>query len=117
MKKVFTGDEIVLPAKMGVLKVVGHKQKVRFDENDKVVGLSPNWKKTKVLWESCEDCKNRKQLIYNTNEHTDGIRYKFLWSKNRILITNKTLYSLRMTRENKREIWKHIMEGQEYINK
>lgn len=115
MSKVFGGDEITLPSKMGTLRIVGTKQKVEFDEDGKVVGLSPNWRKTKELWENNPEAKSKKQIVYNTNEHSSGIRYKFLWSKRRLLVTNKTIYSLRMTRDNKRQVFKKVSEGKEYI--
>lgn len=113
--KVLEGEEVTLPARLGTLHIRGKQQKVKFDEDGKMTGLSPNWKDTKKLWDSCPECKEKKQLIYNTNEHTGGIRYKYLWSKARVLISNKTLYSLKMTRDNKRAVFKKIMEGQEYI--
>jgi hypothetical protein len=37
--------------------------------------------------------------VYCTNEETDGIVYKYHWSKTRSPIENKTLYALRMTRD------------------
>ena len=114
--KVFDNYEVTLPSRMGTLKIVGTKQKVRIGEDGKIIGLSPNWRKTKELWDKCPECKEKKQLIYNTNEHSGGIRYKFLWSKKRVLVTNKTLYSLRMIREHKRGVFKRVTkEGKEYI--
>ncbi len=114
MEKVVEGYEVTLPSRLGSLKIVGTKQEIRFEEG-KVKGLSPNWKRTKELWESNPEAKEKKQLVYNTNEHSDGIRYKYIWSKRRVLVTNKTLYSLRMTRENKRRIYKAVMAGKEYV--
>ena len=115
MKKVFEGDEIVLPARMGTFSVVGKKQKVIIEDGN-IKGLSPNWVKTKQLWAKSEDAKLRKQLVYNTNEHSDKLRYKFLWSKRRSLVENKNLYSLRLSRANKRELASRIFKGQEYYN-
>ena len=115
MKKVLEGDEVVLPARIGVFSVVGKRQKVTI-ENGNIKGLSPNWVRTKQLWAKSEDAKHRKQLVYNTNEHSDKLRYKFLWSKRRSLVENKNLYSLRMSRANKRELANRIFKGQEYYN-
>ena len=78
--------------------------------------MSPNWVKTKELWKSSEDARNRKQLVYNTNEHSDNLRYKFIWSKKRSVVENKTLYTLTMTRANKRELSKRIKEGHTLTN-
>ena len=116
MKKVINdGDEIILPFKTGKLSVVGIKQKISFDENGAIKGLSPNWRKTKELYNTCEECKNRKQIVYNTNEHSDGIRYKFNWSLGGVLLLNKNFYNLKFTRANKRWLSEKIMGGMEYV--
>ena len=115
--KVTEGYEITLPARLGTLSVIGKKQKVRVDEHGKIFGLAPDWVKTKELWDNNPKAKEEKKLLYHTNNHTDNTIYKFLWSKNRILITNKILYSLRMTRDNKRKVYSLINNGKKYITK
>jgi len=117
MNKVFEGNEITLPARMGTLCIVGKKQKVSFDEDGKVKGLAPDWVKTKQLWNSNSEAKERKQLLYHTNSHTDNTRYRFAWSKINILAKNKILYSLRMTRDNKRAVHDLILQGKQFITK
>lgn len=117
MNKVFEGNEITLPSRLGTLSIIGKKQKISFDENGKVKGLAPDWVKTKQLWDSNESAKERKQIVYHTNSHTDNTRYKFFWSKQRILIQNKILYALKMTRDNKRKVHFLIKEGKQYITK
>ena len=114
-KVIVDGDEIILPFKTGKLSVIGLKQKVSFDENGNVKGLSPNWKKTKELYDSCEECREKRQIVYNTNEHSDGIRYKFNWSLGGVLLLNKNFYNLKFTRQNKRNLYKEIMNGKEYV--
>lgn len=116
MDKVLDGEEVTLPSRFGTLCIIGRKQKIQFDEQGNIKGLAPDWVKTKKLWDSSPEAKERKQLVYHTNEHTGNIRYKFLWSKSRVLITNKTLYSLQVTRQNKREVHKRVIEGKEYKN-
>ena len=86
-------------------------------EDGEIKGLAPDWVKTKQLWDSDTEAKENKQLVYHFNEETNGIRYKFSWSKNRVLVSNKTLYNLRMTRSNKRELSKLVREGKEYLIK
>lgn len=117
MNKVFEGNEITLPSRLGTLSIIGKKQKISFDENGKVKGLAPDWVKTKQLWDSNEFSKQKKQIVYHTNSHTDNTRYKFFWSKQRILIQNKILYALKMTRDNKRKVHFLIKEGKQYITK
>lgn len=113
MEKVFKGFEVTLPMRLGTLQILGKKQKIKFDKNGNP-NLSPNWPKTKKLWEKCPECKKKKQRVYNTNEHSSGIRYRLTWSKKRVLIKNKILYSFILTRANKREIYRRILAGQEY---
>ena len=115
MKLLSTG-EIILPERLGKLSIFGKKVNVRIEDGE-IKGLAPDWVKTKQLWDSDEEAKNNKQLVYHFNEETNGIRYKFFWSKNRVLVSNKTLYNLRMTRSNKRELSRLVREGKEYLIK
>jgi len=112
--KVLEGEEVSLPYRLGSLSVRGKKQEVRF-EDGKIVGLAPDWVKTKKLWEEDAEAKNSKRLLYHTNEHTDGVRYKYNWSKNRVLVTNKTLYNFRLTRTNKRRLSDLVKNGKKFI--
>lgn len=117
MDKVLDGLEVVLPARLGVMSIVGTKQKIKFDNNGNPI-LPPDWVKTKKLWEDNPEAKANKTLVYQTNDHTNGIRYKLLWSKKRVLVENKNLYSFRLTRTHKREInHKVVNEGKEYFVK
>ena len=114
--KLLSIGEIILPERLGRLSIFGKKVNVRIEDGE-IKGLAPDWVKTKQLWDSDEEAKNNKQLVYHFNEETNGIRYKFSWSKNRVLVSNKTLYNLRMTRSNKRELSKLVREGKEYLIK
>lgn len=112
--KVLEGKEITLPSRMGTLSILGKEQQIKFDEEGKVKGLAPDWVRTKELWESNAQAKAEKKLLYHMNSHTDNVRYKFLWSKKNVLVENKTLYSLRLTRTNKRAVHQKILEGAQY---
>ena len=114
--KLLSTGEIIIPERLGKLSIFGKKVKIRI-EDGKIKGLAPDWVKTKELWDSDPIAKQNKQLVYHFNEETNGIRYKFAWSKNRVLVSNKTLYNLRMTRSNKRELSKLAREGREYLIK
>jgi len=117
INKVLDGYEVTLPARLGTLSIIGKKENIKFDENGKIKGLAPNWVKTKELWDSNPKAKEEKKLLYHTNSHTDNTRYKFFWSKQRILIQNKILYSLRITRTNKRNVHNLILKGKQYKTK
>lgn len=112
--KLLSQGEINIPERLGKLSIYGKKVKVKV-EDGQIKGLAPDWVKTKELWESDKEAKKNKQLVYHFNEETNGIRYKYVWSKNRVLVSNKTLYNLRMTRTNKRELSKLVREGKEYL--
>ena len=112
--KLLSQGEINIPERLGKLSIYGKKVKVKV-EDGQIKGLAPDWVKTKELWDSDPIAKNNKQLVYHFNEETNGIRYKYVWSKNRVLVSNKTLYNLRMTRSNKRELSKLVREGKEYL--
>ena len=114
--KLLSTGEIILPERLGRLSIFGKKVNVRIEDGE-IKGLAPDWVKTKELWDSDPIAKQNKQLVYHFNEETNGIRYKFAWSKNRVLVSNKTLYNLRMTRSNKRELSKLVREGREYLIK
>lgn len=111
------GYEIILPARLGTLAVIGRKPKIRFDEEGKVIGLAPDWVKTKKLWEDNPEAKAKRQRVFHVNAHTDGYRYKWHWSKKNILIENKTLYALRMVRSNKRAVNTLANKGVQFITK
>ena len=112
--KLLQRGEIIIPDRLGKLMILGKKVKIRI-EDGKIKGLAPDWVKTKELWEEDPQAKLNKQLVYHFNENTNGIRYKYFWSKSRVLVTNKTLYNLKMTRENKRTLSKLVSEGKEYL--
>lgn len=113
MHKVFEGFCITLPAKLGTLEVIGKKQKVKIVDGE-IKGLAPDWVKTKELWEKNPEAKKQKKLIYHTNHQTNGYRYKFFWSKKRVLVEFKSLYTLKFTRSNKRTLSKMIFDGKPF---
>ena len=114
ISKVLDGKEVTLPSRMGTLSIVGRKQKVKFDEEGNPTGLAPDWVRTKLLWARDSIAKANRKLLFHLNSHTENVRYKFLWSKKNVLVENKTLYSLRLTRTNKRAVHKKIIEGAQY---
>lgn len=110
----FLGYTIKLPARMGTLSVKGKKQKIKLDENGRLIGHAPDYKTTNELWEKCPECKERKQMVYHLNEHSNGIRYKFFWSKAKMFVAFKNFYSLVFTRTNKRLLSQLVQNGKEF---
>lgn len=116
MLKLLDKGELMLPLRLGNILIRGFKSHIRVEEG-KIVGAAPNWRGTKELWDSDPEAKTNKQLVYFFNEDTNGVRYSYKWSKDRVMVSNKSLYSLRMSRENKRNLSKLIKEGKEYLIK
>jgi hypothetical protein len=112
--KLLTKGEITLPDKIGKLRIVGNKVKVKFQDN-KIKGLSVDWKSTNELWLEDSKAKDEKKLIYFFNEETNNVSYRVKWIRNKIALKNKTLYNFVFTRANKRDLAKRIKAGQEYL--
>jgi hypothetical protein len=115
MNKVFDGFEVKLPARLGSFQIIGRKVKPKLDEGGNVIGLAPNWAETKKLWDRDKEAKDKKELVYCFNEHTNGVKYKFLWSKKNVNVRNKGIYSIKFSRANKRKINDLLKNGKEYI--
>lgn len=115
IRKVLEGYEVTFPMRMGTLSIIGKKQKIKRDEDGNIISLAPNWRKTVEYWKRNEKAKEQKKLIYCTNEHSNGVRYKYLWSKKNVAVPFKNLYSLRLVRDNKRAVYKAILEGKEFL--
>lgn len=116
INRLFEKGQVSLPEKLGNLQIVGKKVKVKI-EDGQIKGLAPDWVKTKELWEKDTEAKKNKQLVYHFNEQTNGVRYRFFWSKNRVLVSNKTLFNIKMTRTNKRTLSQLVKNGKEYLIK
>lgn len=116
INRLFEKGQVSLPEKLGNLQIVGKKVKVKI-EDGQIKGLAPDWVKTKELWEKDAEAKKNKQLVYHFNEQTNGVRYRFFWSKNRVLVSNKTLFNIKMTRTNKRTLSQLVKNGKEYLIK
>lgn len=114
IRRLLDKGEILIPERLGRLRIVGKKVKIRIEEGE-IKGLAPDWPGTKKLWAENEEAKNNKVLVFYFNEETNGIRYRFFWSKNRVLLPNKTIYNLKLTRANKRALSALIKEGKEYL--
>lgn len=105
--------EVPLPERLGKVTIQGTKAKFRI-ENEQIKGLPPDWQATKELWERNPEAKAEKRVLFHFNEETNGIRYKFLWNKTKVVTPNKRLYQLRLARPNKRQLAANIKAGKEY---
>lgn len=114
--KLLVGGYVKFPERLGYVQVIGSKSKFRVEGNQ-IKGLAPDWKSTKELWEREPKAREQKRVLFHFNEETNGIRYRFFWSKSGIVIPNKTLYNFRACRTNKRTLSKRVKEGYEYLIK
>jgi len=83
-----------LPFRMGYLKII--KRKINFKNN-----LAIDWKTTNDIGKK----------VYHMNDHSGGYKYIFKWLKGNIIVQNKYLYRLVITRKYKRELAKLIKQG------
>lgn len=115
--KVLSGYEVTLPQRMGTLCIVGRKPRIKVTENG-IEGLAPDWKKTLELWNSDPEAKAAGKKVFYTNANSDGYRYAFKWCKKNVNTLNKSMYTLIMTRANKRSVAKTLRDLQvEYKTK
>jgi hypothetical protein len=105
MDKIMDGQIVTLPAGLGQLGILGRKITPKVDDEGNIIGLSPNWRRT----------KGKEKILYNFNEHSNGVRYKLTWFKKNMRISYKDLYSFKLSKTNKRKIWRNILAGKEYI--
>lgn len=112
--KIFDGQEVKLPLKMGIVSVKGKKVALKFDEDGNIDSKNLDYKATNDLWNRCPECKERKQKVFHLNEHTNSVRYKFFWSKERMIVKNKMFYDMVFTRTNKRNLAHLIFAGKEF---
>lgn len=106
--------EILLPEGLGKIVVIGRTRKAVIKDG-LITGLPVNWKETKELWARDKQAEENKQLVFYFNEETNGVIYKFSWRKSRVLVPNKSLYNVVMTRKNKRTLSSRVQEGKEYL--
>ena len=106
--------KVVLPKKMGNIEIEGSPQKISYDEEGHLKGLSIDWKATRELWNEDEEAGKNKQYIYHLNENTNGIKYKIKWFKTKMFALNKAHYNFIMNRSIKRRVAAAIKGGKEY---
>jgi len=104
--------EFLMPSKLGNLRILKYKPVVKINKDGSLdtSNLSVDWQKTNKLWDSNPDAKQRKKLIYFTNEHSEGYQYKWYFTNYRSNCINKTVYCFVPSRDNKRKLGKLIKD-------
>ena len=86
---IFDGNEFKLPCRLGTIQIVKHKPK-QYDKQS----LRYDWKAMKELGKP----------VYYFNEHSGGYKFRYLWGKKDMLVTNKAKYMFIASRANKRQL-------------
>lgn len=75
--------EFKIPYGLGYFSMVQKPLVYKIDSNGDLVTklLSTDYKATKELWKSDKEAKENKTLIFHTNEHSNGNRMAYRWSK------------------------------------
>lgn len=126
---VLKGFIVQLPFKCGELHIFGTIPDLKGIE-DGFIGIKENgkrrytidWKKTnekstlkKVRSMRPEGDTTKVNIIWQTNEHTNGIRYKVCWNSWGTKLTNRMMYRFNLCRDNRLIMADVIKEGQEYV--
>lgn len=96
--------EFKLPCNLGILSMRKAPIKFRLNEDGELDTkvLSANYKATRELWEKDEEARKQKKLIFHTNEHTDGNRMTYWWSKKKAKVSGIAVYFFMPCRQVKR---------------
>lgn len=106
------------PDRLGCLKVVQFKQKIKLLDNGTLDKrrLRANWKATKELWSRLYPDKSWKEIVaikdkpivYHENKHSSGLNYRWRWDKSTAYVKNCTVYRLNISRTNDRKLAKAL---------
>lgn len=89
--------EVKLPCRLGTLQIIKHQPKEYTGKS-----LRWDWKATKEMGKP----------VYLLNEHSNFYKYRYHWSKQNCLLTNKSKYQFVASRQNKRDLCKIIKSGE-----
>jgi len=115
---IYRNLDFSIPARLGNLQIRKLKSKVflnpdgSLNKNKLAINYKASWEKwikeyPNLTNEEIAKLKDKKP-VYHLNEHTDGYRVKWVWDKFTATIKNQSIYSLKMTRQNKQELSKAI---------
>jgi hypothetical protein len=111
---IYDSMEFILPFRLGTLRIKRRKVEPKLDCNGNIDArnLSPNWKKTKALWQkqypelTFDEMKSipNKHIIRELNIHSDNYRYSWYWDKVISNIPNQNAYKINITRTHDQEL-------------
>jgi hypothetical protein len=97
--------EVKLPYNMGEIRIKRSMTSYEMAD-DNSYKMKVDWKATKELWKTCDECRERKQRVYHLNEHSDGWYSRWFWSKQNVNIKNQSAYSFDPSFTNRRRLAK-----------
>jgi len=102
-KIIYNPKGVVLPYKLGRLQIMKYKTPLIIKKDGTLFKkhIPVNWNETLALWDRDEDAKNKKMLVRQLNDHTDGYTYEWKWNKSCSNVTNHKVYFFKPTRTNK----------------
>ena len=109
---IMNAETVYMPHGLGVIKVIGKKVVPKITDKG-IENLTVNWGATKKLWKEKPELE-KKKFIYHFNEHSDGVRYRFLWSRANMKCKNSTFYTFKPSKRIRKELFANIKKGSEY---
>lgn len=106
------GNEIILPNKLGSLKLSKRKCTVKIDpDTDEVINTFPvNIAESLKLWKLKPELRGKKFVRY-TNEHSKNYTFSLSYGFSKAVFTNKHLYSFKYTKGVKGRLHESIMDN------
>ena len=120
MSKVLDGYEVALSHgdSLGNICGRGRKPNIKITSGGGIMGLAPDRAGTHRLWQTNPEAKEKGNILFFTNEHSNGISYRLEWLRTNIKVQNNNFYTLIFTKGPlgvKRAFSKRIKAGQEYL--
>lgn len=109
--KILEGYSFKMPSRMGILAVTRKKEFVGFKDGKAITNRPIDYRATNELWNNNPEAKAQGKLVRFLNKHTNGWIYKVAYNKYYANYKNKSVYSLQINREIKRQLAKNIFNG------
>lgn len=107
-----TGKEFKLPFGFGTLTINKKKQTVFFEKDGKKrIILAVDWKTTKQLWKDDPESAQIKKLVYLTNPHSEGYRFKWIWFPKSARFTMSELWTFQPSRKSSRTLAQKLKDS------
>jgi len=104
--------EFKIPCRLGTMSLRKKKVQYKLKEDGTLdtKGLSVNYKLTNELWNNDPEAKKNRVKIYHTNEHYDGYKVNFYWSKKNSLCKGLSIVQFKSSRYAKRKLNNYLKD-------